>query len=264
MSKCAIIAGFGSGNSYFVAKKFAQEGFSVACASLELAHAEEPVARLKEEGFTAHALQFEAADPASVKAMVKAAKEALGGPISFLYWNPTAGAPLKKSGMAAFAGGNLLTTTPEEFLYSINVHATGLIMTVQELVEDLKATKGAIIANQIGMAADMSEKVTDMIQGMMPLGMDSCLIGKVAQYKACVQLNGRLKGDGVYVGQVNIMKGPIKFSELDPEGTNPGALDPVEIADAAWKLFDTRAESNHHPVQVPAAATEIDVSALKK
>jgi hypothetical protein len=67
---------------------------------------------------------------------------------------------------------------------------------------------------------------------MMGLG-----VVKAAQHKLVGLLSERLRGDGIYVGEVTVL-GMVKGGASD--AANQGPIEPTAVADAFWKLYTER------------------------
>ena len=62
-------------------------------------------------------------------------------------------------------------------------------------------------------------------------------VAKAAQHKLVGLLSERLRGDGIYLGEVTVL-GMVKGGAFD--AANQGAIEPRAVADAFWKLYTER------------------------
>src|SRR5882757_9819045 len=77
--KVAVIAGGGTGIGAATAVRLAEEGVSVVVGDINIAAAENIVAKITAAGGTALAVSFDVSDDASVGSLVKTAVETYGG-----------------------------------------------------------------------------------------------------------------------------------------------------------------------------------------
>ena len=100
MARTIIVCGHGPGISDAVARKFGQEGFSVALVARNAQRLASAAAALSQAGVTAQAFPCDLSDPAAVRALVRDVRAALG-PIAIVHWNAYSG------------GAGDLTTAPQ-------------------------------------------------------------------------------------------------------------------------------------------------------
>lgn len=223
MPKTIVVVGYGPGVSTSVAERFGAEGFSVALVARSRAKLDAGVEALKSKGITAGAFPADAGDPASIRGAIVKARGALG-PIGALHWNAYSGRGF----------GDLLTVDPATLPSLFDVALVGLLSAVQEALPDLKAAGDGAVLVTNGAFGEV-DPVIDAIA--IALGEVGVPLGNAAKAKLVGLLSARLKGDGVYVGEVTIA-GVVK-------GTGPAApgmptLDGADIAAAFWRLHQAR------------------------
>ena len=225
MAKIIVIVGFGPGNSTSVAEKFGSEGFTVALVGRSKEHLDAGVSALKARGITAwRRSPGDAADSASIVATLRAVRAALG-PITVIHYNAYGG----------LDAGDLLATDPAKLHGMFDAPIMGLIVAAQEALPDLKsAGDGAILITNGGFGV-LSPKVDAAAASLHQMGL---ALTCAAKNKLAGLLSQRLKGDGVYVGQV-MVRGTIKGTGND----NANSVDPSRIADKFWELYGARGEA---------------------
>lgn len=221
--KTILVCGHGPGISNAVAKRFAEEGFAVGLVARSKDKLEAAAAELAKTGAKTKALPCDLGDPAAVKAMVSAARDALG-PINVVHWNAYAG-----------GAGDLTTANPADVRKAFDVCVTGLIAATQAALPDLEASKGALLVTGGGFA--FYDKQVDAMAVQFS-AMDLA-IGKAAQHKAAGLLHEKLAPKGIYVGEVVVM-GVVKGTAFDAGGH--GTLEAPAIANKLWELYTERTE----------------------
>lgn len=223
MSKTIVIVGFGPGISSAVAERFGAEGFSVALVARNVARLAASVEALNAKGIAAAAFAADAGDPAAVRAALSEARAALG-PITVIHWNAYGGAE----------AGDLMAADPALVAGVFDVAVVGLLAAVQQALPDLKgAGEGAVLVTNgaFGYPTAMMDALTVSLK-TMGVGL-----ANAAKHKLVGQLSERLKGDGVYVGEV-MVAGGVKGT---PFGGDDG-IEPSAIADQFWALYQGRGE----------------------
>lgn len=223
MGKTIVVVGFGPGVSSAVAERFGAEGHSVALVARTPARLAQGVETLKAKGVAAAPFTADAAQPASIRAAIAAARAQLG-PIGVVHWNAYSG-----------QAGDLLGVEPQAACGVFEVAIGGLLAAVQEALPDLKA------------AGDGAVLITNGAFGELGPGMDAYAVqakamglalANAAKHKLAGLLSARLKEDGVYVGEVMIA-GAVKGTPFAGEG---GGIEGRAIAEAFWKLYRERGE----------------------
>jgi NADP-dependent 3-hydroxy acid dehydrogenase YdfG len=223
MAKTILIGGYGSGISQAVAERFGAEGFSLAL----VARSEDKLAAgakaLEAKGFKAAAFPADLGDPASVKAMVAKVRGALG-PITVVQWNAYSG-----------AAGDVLTADAAALRNVYDVAVTGLVTAIQEALPDLrKENESAVLVTNGGLGF-YDPKLDAMGVQWNAMGVS---IANAAKHKLVGLLAEKLKGDGVYVGEVVVL-GAVKGTAFD-NGT--ATLEAKTIAAKFWDLYRARGD----------------------
>jgi NAD(P)-dependent dehydrogenase (short-subunit alcohol dehydrogenase family) len=223
MSKTILLVGFGPGISTAVAQKFGSSGFTVALVARNKEKLAAGVASLKAKGIDAAAFPADAGDPASIRAAVAEARAALG-PVTVIHWNASGGA----------AAGDLVTAEATAVRSVFDV-VVGLVAAVQESLPDLKKTKEGAVLITNGAFGEINPQLDELAAKSNAMGL---ALGNAAKHKLVGLLAQRLKGDGVYVGEVMIA-GTIKGTPWDKGNAN---IDAATIASKFWELYQARAE----------------------
>lgn len=223
MPKTIVIVGFGPGISAAVAETFGAEGFSVALVARSADRLAAGVADLRAKGVTAGAFTADARDPAAIGAAIQRARAELG-PIGALHWN-------------AFDHGrvgDLLDADPDEVSGIFDVAIFGLLAAVREALPDLKAAGDGAVLVTNGAFGENSEAMDQFAVGLKAMGL---AVANAAKHKLVGVLSQRLKGDGVFVGEVMVAGMVRQTATGDGQGIESSA-----IADAFWRLYKGRGE----------------------
>jgi NADP-dependent 3-hydroxy acid dehydrogenase YdfG len=224
MSKTIVVVGFGPGISTAVADKFGAEGFAVALVARNQARLDAGVQALKAKGVNAVALAADAGDPAAIRAAVSQARAALG-PITALHWN-------------AYSGGDipdLSTADPVQVGHIFDIAIVGLLSAVQAALPDLKAAGDGAVLVTNGAFGELSPMMDAVATSMKTVGV---ALANTAKHRLVGLLAERLKGEGVYVGEV-MVAGAVKGTAYAAGGDG---IDPVAISDKFWALYQARTE----------------------
>lgn len=202
------VVGAGPGVGLAVARRFAKEGFRVALVARKADALNEYAAQLKGTGFEARGFAADAADENSLRKAFADIKENLG-PTNVLVYNA---AVLKMAQPSQLRVDDLVN----EF----RVNVAGALVSVQAVLEDMKAAKaGTILLTGGGFALSPMPPFT------------SLAIGKASIRNLTSSLAGELEPQGIHVGTVTIC-GLVK----------PGTpFDPDKIAEAYWTLHTQEA-----------------------
>lgn len=221
MSKTIVVVGFGPGISSAVAKKFGAEGFSVALVARSEERLAAGVAALQADGIAAAAFPADAGNPDAIRAAIAQARAALG-PITVIHWN-------------AFGGsnaGDLLAANSDTVRGVFDVAVVGLLAAVQEALPDLKGTnEGAVLVTN-GAFGDTTPQMDEYATRLNSMGL---ALANAAKFKLVGLLAQRLKGEGVYVGEV-MVAGAIKGTPWE----SGNSIEPATVADEFWALFQAR------------------------
>lgn len=217
--KVAVVAGYGTGISAAVGRKFGSQGFHLALLARTASRLDAAVADFKAEGITAKAYPRDLTDSAAVKATITAVHSDLG-PIDLLFWNPVS------------TPAPLLTATPEQLVAAYDVTVTGLVAAVQAAHADLKAQSGAVLVTGGGLALETD----DMAAAAANWGIATLGIAKAAQRKLVHIMHKSLAADGVYVAEVTVMGG-VKAKD---KGETHATITPELVADDLWELYSKR------------------------
>ncbi len=223
MSKTIVVVGFGPGISNAVAEKFGTAGFSVALVARNKERLAAGVAALKTKGIAAAAISADAGDAAAIREAIGKARAQLG-PITALHWN-------------AFGGGeagDLVATDPVAVRGVFDVAVVGLLAAVQEVLPDLRNTKEGAVLVTNGAFGEMTPQMDEYAISLKSMGV---ALANAAKQKLVGLLAQRLKGDGVYVGEVMIA-GTIKGTPWD----SADSIEPSAVADKFWALYQARGE----------------------
>jgi len=223
MAKTILVVGFGAGISSAVAEKFGASGFKVALVARNDQKLTAGVKALKAKGIEATAFVADAGDPASIRAAIRKAHAAIG-PIAAIHWNAYSG-----------EAGDLVTAEPAAVRGIFDVAIGGLVATVQEALSDLKETKGAVLVTN-GAFGEINPQIDAYAVGAKAMGL---AVANAAKHKLVGLLAERLKGDGIYVGEV-MVAGTVKGSASD---NGSATVQAATIADKFWELYQARRET---------------------
>jgi short-subunit dehydrogenase len=222
MSRTILIAGYGPGISDAVARKFGAEGFAVALAARNEARLTAGARALEGLGVRVATFPTDLGDANAARALAAKVRAKLG-PTTVLHWNAYAG-----------VAGDLLQADVAELRTTLDVGVVGLVSALQGVHADLKAQpQPAVLVTGGGLSA-YDPGVDAMAVGWKAMGLG---VAKAAQHKLVGLLSERLRGDGIYVGEVTVL-GIVKGSAFD--AANQGAIEPSAVADAFWKLYTER------------------------
>jgi NAD(P)-dependent dehydrogenase (short-subunit alcohol dehydrogenase family) len=223
MSKTIIVAGYGPGISSAVAERFGKEGFSVALVARNEDKLQSGVQSLKARGIAASAFPADLSDPASIDELVAAVRSKLG-PISVLHWNAYAG-----------LAGDFLSAKPAEIRSVIDLPVVGLVAALQASLADLRSQKdSALLVTNGGLG--LYDPQVDALA--VEWGAQGLAVANAAKHKLVGLLSNRLKGDGVYVGEVIVLS-LVKGTPFD---NGSATLEPSRVADKFWELYRQRSE----------------------
>jgi NADP-dependent 3-hydroxy acid dehydrogenase YdfG len=224
MAKTLLVVGFGPGISTAVAEKFGASGFSVGLVARNEDKLSAGVNALKSKGILAASFAANAGDPSAIRAAIGKARTALG-PITVLHWN-------------AYGGGeaaDLVMADTVAVRSAFDVGVVGLLAAVQEALPDLRNSKDGAVLVTNGAFGENSPQMDNYAVLAKAAGL---ALGNAAKHKLVGLLAQRLKGDGVYVGEV-MVAGIVKGTAWD---TGQANIDPSTIGNKFWELYEARTE----------------------
>jgi NAD(P)-dependent dehydrogenase (short-subunit alcohol dehydrogenase family) len=222
--KLIAIVGYGPGTSTALAQRFAKEGFSIALVGRDADRLAAGVAALTAQGTKVASFLANAADPDSIRTAIQSIRKQMG-PIDVLQWNAYGG----------LDAGDLLTASPASIRAAFDATIIGLLAATAEALPDLKKSGSGALLISNGAFALVTDQMDEIaVKGnLMGLALSSAAKDKLAGLLA-----QRLESEGVYVGEV-MVHGTIKGT---PSG-GPNSVDPVDIAETYWKLYQARNET---------------------
>ncbi len=223
MARTILVGGYGPGISEGVARKFGAEGFQVALVARDADRVEKGAQALTQAGITAKGFACDLGDPEMVAALIENVRASLG-PITVLHWNAYAG-----------VAGDLLTASIADVRKTYDVAVSGLVVAVQRALPDLKSQEGGAVLVTGGGFAFYDPNVDGMAVQWNAMGI---AVAKAAQHKLVGLLHQKLKGEGVYVGDVVVL-GQVKGTAFD---SGQATLEPSDIADRFWQIYQGRSE----------------------
>jgi len=226
MSKVIVIVGYGPGTATAVAERFAAEGFAIAPIARNEERLAAGVAALSARGATAFGFTANAADPESIRTAIRSVRSQMGS-ICVLHWNVYAG----------LDAGDLLTADAASVRAAFDATGVGLLAATAEALPDLKQSESGTIFVSNGAFGEVSSEMDETAVNQHAMGI---AVSCAAKNKLVGLLAQRLKGDGIYVGEVMVY-GTIKGT---PSGGS-NSIDPALIAEEYWRLYQTRSETRH-------------------
>ncbi len=225
MAKTIVVSGYGTGISDAVARRFGREGFQVALVSRNAEKLSQAARTLSEAGVNARGFAADLGIPTAVSKVLADIRVSLG-PVTVLHWN------------AYLAGaGDLVQADPNELRKVLDVSVVGLVAGVQAALPDLEAQgrDAAVLVTGGGLAffdPNLDARATEW--GVMGLA-----IATSAQHKTVGLLHQKLKGYGIYVGEV-VVTGRVRGTAFDQGNANLGADD---VAERFWQMYTQRHEA---------------------
>lgn len=214
MHKSIIIIGAGQGFSTGVAERFGKEGYTVGLVSRNADKLQVLADNLNKQGISSYFATANAGVQEELEHAISELKVKLGG-VSVLLYNA-----------AALKNKDILEETADSLVEDFRLNVAGALYSTQLLYEDLKTNQGAVLLTGGGLS-----KFPNPAYGSLALG-------KAGILNLALQLNKRLKDDGIYAGTLTI-NGFVR----------PGSPthSPKILADKLWDLFQKRgpAEIQH-------------------
>jgi short-subunit dehydrogenase len=206
-----------------MAEKFGAEGFVVALVARSADKLAQGVKSLAAKGIKAAGFPADLGDPEAVRALVAKVRAELG-PVTVVHWNAYAG-----------DAGDLLVAKPEELRRAFDVAVTGLLTAVQASLPDMKAQKDAAVLVTNGGFGLVDPKVDAFGVQANAMGLS---VANAAKHKMVGLLAHKLKGDGIYVGEVMVL-GIIKGTAWD---RGEATLEASTVANKFWELYQAKTE----------------------
>lgn len=227
MTKTLIVAGFGPGISTAVAERFGKAGFQLALVARNADRLGAGVKSLEGKGMKAKAFPADLADPAQARAVVGKVRDAMG-PVDAIAWVAY-----------SLAAGDALAADVTETAKSLGLSTTSLLATVQAALPDLRERKGAVLVANGGLGL-VDERTDAMIAQANLMGLS---LANAAKHKLVGMLAPKLRGDGVYVGEVMVFD-VVKGTAFDQQGI--GTLDSSTVGEKFWDAYAARSPTFHH------------------
>lgn len=224
MPKVIAIIGFGPGTATAVADRFAAEGFSIALVARNEERLAAGVAALRARGATAFGFPANAGDPESIRTAIRSVRSQMGS-IGVLHWNVYGG----------LDAGDLLTADAASVRAAFDATVVGLLAAAAAALPDLKQSGNGAIFVSNGAFGEVSSEMDEVAVSQHAMGI---AVSSAAKNKLVGLLAARLKGDGIYVGEVMVY-GTIKGT---PSGDG-NSIDPARIAEEYWQLYQTRSQT---------------------
>jgi NAD(P)-dependent dehydrogenase (short-subunit alcohol dehydrogenase family) len=225
MTKTMIIAGYGPGISSAVAERFGREGFTLALVARNTERLAAGVKALAAKGIRAEAFSADLADPAATRAMVEAVRGKLG-PITVLQWNAYQA-----------AAGDLLTADAASLRSLFDLPIVSLVTAVQAALPDLAKQKDAAVLITNGVLGLFDPAVDAMTVAWNSMGLG---VANSAKHKASALLSVKLQPQGIYVGEVVVMK-QVKGT---PSDNGSATLEASTVANRFWEVYSARSPAS--------------------
>jgi len=223
MSKTILVAGYGPGISTAVAEKFGAEGFQVALVARNADKLAAGVKALEAQKIKAAAFPTDLFDAAAAAALVPKVRDVLG-PITVIEWTAYAN-----------GAGDLLAADTATIQRELAIATTSLLATVRAALPDLKGQKDGALLVVNGGLGYFDPAVDEMAVKWGSMGL---AVANAAKHKLVGLLSQKLKGDGVYVGEV-MVQGTVKGTVWDQ---GQAKVDAKTVADKLWDLYRARTE----------------------
>ena len=220
--KTIIVVGFGPGISTAVAERFGSEGFRVALVARNAERLAAGVKALEAKGIEARAFTADVSHPEAARKVVAEVRAAMG-PVHALEWTAYGG-----------GAGDLLTASASDVRGALDIATTSLLAAIQDALPDLRASRGAILVTNGGLGYfDAQVDAVAVSWNAMGLAM-----ANAAKHKMVGLLAEKLRGEGVYVGEVMVL-GIVKGTAFDQ---GQGVIEASSVATKFWELYLARAD----------------------
>lgn len=210
MSKSILIIGAGPGFSTGVAEKFGSEGYSVGLVSRNAEKLQSLSDQLSRKGITNYYAVADASIQSELEHAITDLKTKLGG-VSVLLYNA-----------AALKNKDIWTETTDDLVQDFKLNVAHALYSAQILHDDLKNNQGAILLTGGGLSKNPNPQY------------GSLALGKAGTLNLALQLNKRLKADGIFAGTITINGFIRPFSPTHS---------PEILAEKLWRLFQNRTDA---------------------
>lgn len=223
MAKTILVAGFGPGISTALAERFGQAGFQIALVARNAERLAAGVKALEGKGIRARAFPADLSEADKVRSVVAEVRKEMG-PINAIAWIAYSG-----------AAGDVLAADATEVDAALGIATTSLLAATKEALPDLRQQKGAVLVTNGGLGLfDPKIDAFAVQSGSMGLAM-----ANAAKHKLVGILSQKLRGDGIYVGEVMVL-GLVKGTAFDNGGAN---IEPTTVAEKFWELYTSRSQT---------------------
>lgn len=129
--------------------------------------------------------------------------------------------------------GDVLSDDPDTVGRVFDIGVSGLVSTVQATLDDLTSQRGAVrvLNGALGLQDDRKDAYA------VSFGADGVALECAAKTKLVGLLAARLRGQGVYAGEI-VIDGSVKGAP----GAGPDAIDPDDVAEQVWAMYSSRTE----------------------
>ena len=212
--KSIIIIGAGPGFSAGVAEKFGSEGYKIGLISRNEEKLQSMADSLTSKGIISFFSVANASIDHQLEYAISDLRTKMGG-ISVLLYNA-----------AVLKNKDIWSETPDTLMEDFKLNVANALLSAQLVYEDLKIHQGAILFTGGGLSKFPNPQ------------FGSLALGKAGILNLAVQLNKRLKEDGVFAGTLTI-NGFVR--QASPTHS------PAILANKLWDLFQNRtvAEVQH-------------------
>ncbi len=215
-----VVVGYGPGISHAVAERFGAEGYRVALIGRTESRLTAGTETLGRAGIVASAHPADASDSEALRAALASIRTEVG-PVTAVLWT-------------AFRAGDVtdvLSADPADITWVFDVGVRGLLTTVQELLPDLRASRGSVLVAN-GALGEPDEQMDGF---SATVGADGTSLECAAKSKLVGLLAARLVDEGVYVGQITVAG-----SVAGTATGSPTAIPASRIADTFWSMAADR------------------------
>lgn len=230
MNDTIVVCGYGPGISRSVALRFGAAGFRVALVSRTASKLEAAAAELWDQGIVAAPFPMDLTDVKAVNRLFSAVNRELGA-VTVVHWNAA----------DVSGAGDLLTATKNELDFSYALSTRGIAMASQAMLPHLRRAgpAGALLITNgaFGLPSRATVAANARVMGLA--------MSNAAKHQLSLMLNARLRGEGVFVGEVmvagEVLPEPAEQVSVDASNS---LISGSDVADAFWSsLYVARRES---------------------